>query len=85
MSPHGFRPLKGSRFWIDDRGWMLFFVNFESSAFAKGSRLDIGAHFLWSAADHVSFDIVRRIEGFHPFENQDPIREGRRQAGAKGR
>jgi GAF domain-containing protein len=26
---------------------------------------------LWSAADHFSFDIVRRIEAFHTFENDE--------------
>jgi hypothetical protein len=45
-----------SRTWLDDNGWFVTVVEFQPSGFGKGSYLNVGAHFLWSWNDFLSFD-----------------------------
>jgi hypothetical protein len=45
-----------SRTWLDDRGWWVAVVEFQPSAWSKGSYLNVAACFLWSEKDYLSFD-----------------------------
>jgi hypothetical protein len=60
-----------SRTWLLDRTWFVSIVEFQPSAWAKGSYLNVGAHFLWSWYDHLSFDLGYRVEGFNEFVTEE--------------
>lgn len=59
LRPLGLFQVGRSRVWIEDNGWYLTLVEFQSSGFSKGSHLNVALHFLWgedlSLAAH-SFD-----------------------------
>src|SRR5262245_13657714 len=74
LSRMGYQRLKGSRAYIEDRGWMFLVISFESSGFSKGTYLQVGAHFLWSDDEHWSFEVCERVGGFHPFEAEMQFR-----------
>jgi len=46
-------------------------VEFQPSAYAKGSFLNVGAHFLWTWSDYLSFDFGYRVEEFSPFVTEE--------------
>ena len=60
-----------SRTWIDDNGWYFTVVEFQPSAYGKGSYLNIGIHFLWSKHDYLSYDIGGREDGFAEFDGDE--------------
>lgn len=64
LEPIGFRRKGRSRVWIADRGWWLNLVEFQPSGWAKGSYLNVAAHWLWVDQDYLSFDYSARVEGF---------------------
>ena len=47
-----------SRVFLDDNGYYLTVVEFQPSAWGKGSYLNVGLHFLWNTWEHISFDAV---------------------------
>jgi hypothetical protein len=62
----GLRPLgltqKGrSRLWFDDHGWWLILVEFQPSAWSKGSYLNVGFQHLWRVTEHFSFGGHERL------------------------
>src|SRR5262245_60765935 len=61
-----------SRTWIDDHGWWLGEVTFDSSSYSKGSYLMVGAMWLWDD-DHPYFHFATggRIGGFVEFESEE--------------
>ena len=60
-----------SRTWLDDRGWFVTVVEFQPSGFSKGSYLNVGAHFLWTWTDSLSFDLGHRIDHFVDYESEE--------------
>ena len=69
LKPLGCQQKGNSRIWFDDHGWWLTLIEFQPSAWGKGSYLNVGAMWLWHAQDHWSFHNGYRVEGFQP--NQD--------------
>lgn len=64
LGPLGFRRKGRSRIWIKDHGWWLSIVEFQPSSWAKGSYLNVAAHWLWTEQDYISFDHGGRIDSF---------------------
>lgn len=62
-----------SRVWFKDHGWWLAVVEFQPSAWSKGSYLNVAAMWLWNAKDYWSFDEGGRVETFHAFKDTDPF------------
>lgn len=62
-----------SRVYLDDNGYYLTVVEFQPSAWGKGSYLNVGLHFLWNTWEHISFDacagICGRVGGFVEYQN----------------
>lgn len=69
LAPLGCFQKGRSRTWLDDHGWWVAVIEFQPSAWAKGSFLNVGACWLWYAKDSLSFDDGSRIEGFREFES----------------
>jgi hypothetical protein len=59
--PLGFHRRGRSRTWVADHGWWLTVVEFQPSAWSKGSYLNVAAHWLWSEIGTLSFDFGGRI------------------------
>jgi hypothetical protein len=79
LGPLGLVQIGRSRLWIDDRGWWVIVVEFQPSAFAKGSFLNVGAMWLWYAKDHWSFDVGHRVEPFAEFQSTEQFQPVARQ------
>lgn len=61
LAPLGFWRRGHSRIWLADHGYWLGVVEFQPSGFAKGSYLNVAAHWLWRPPEYsLSFDY------FHP-------------------
>ncbi|WP_303637066.1 MULTISPECIES: hypothetical protein [Stenotrophomonas] len=56
-----------SRTWLDDQGWWVGVVEFQPSAWDRGSHLNVGACWLWNEQDYLSFDEGGRVAGFERF------------------
>jgi hypothetical protein len=74
LRPLGVAQLGRSRLWVDDHAWWALVVEFQPSAFAKGSFLNVGAAWLWYAKDYWSFDVGHRVEPFEEFESVEQFR-----------
>jgi hypothetical protein len=62
LGPLNFRRKGRSRTWLADHGWWLAVVEFQPSAWSKGSYLNVAAHWLWSEIDSLSFDFGGRVQ-----------------------
>jgi hypothetical protein len=71
LGPLGFRRKGQSCIWISDQKWWLNIVEFQPSAWARGSFLNVNAHCLWSENDYISYEYGGRIEPFSEFETND--------------
>jgi hypothetical protein len=60
-----------SRVWLDDHGWWIGLIEFQPSAWSKGSYLNVGACWLWCEKDFLSFDDGYRVGGFVELECMD--------------
>ncbi len=58
-----------SRTWLDDQGWWVGVIEFQPSAWSRGSYLNVGACWLWEEKDFLSFDAGYRVAPFQPFTN----------------
>jgi hypothetical protein len=65
---------KGSRCWIDDRGWWIVNIEFQPSGFGKGSYLNVGAMWLWHEKEHFTFDVGYRIAEFVEYVDEKQFR-----------
>jgi hypothetical protein len=64
LRPLGLRQKGRSRTWLDDHGWWVGVVEFQSSAWSKGSYLNVGGMWLWDEqGHHVRFDVGHRVDG----------------------
>jgi len=61
LGPLHFRRKGRSRTWMADHGWWVTVVEFQPSAWSKGSYLNVAAHWLWSDTGHLSFDFGGRV------------------------
>jgi hypothetical protein len=61
LGPLGFKRKGRSRTWLADHGWWLTVIEFQPSAWSKGSYLNVAAHWLWSQIGSLSFDFGGRI------------------------
>ncbi|MBI4558671.1 MAG: hypothetical protein HY706_13910 [Candidatus Hydrogenedentes bacterium] len=68
MLPLGCFQKGRSRTWLDDHLWWVGVIEFQPSAWSKGSYLNVGACWLWYEKDYLSFDDGYRVESFHQFE-----------------
>jgi hypothetical protein len=56
LGPLGLTQKGRSRTWLDDHGWYVVVVEFQPSAWSKGSYLNVAAMWLWKPKDDLSFD-----------------------------
>ena len=71
LGPMGLIQKGQSRTWIDDNGWYFTVVEFQPSAYGKGSYLNVGIHFLWSKHDYLGYSIGGREDGFVEFDGDE--------------
>lgn len=76
LGPLGFRRRGRSRLWLADHGWWLSVVEFQPSAWEKGSYLNVAAHWLWGAMGVVTFDHFDRVAKFLPFRDEAGFKAG---------
>ena len=63
LKPAGLVQKGRSRTWLDDHDWWLGVVEFQPSAWTRGSYLNVGVMWLWHPdRDHVYFDLGHRID-----------------------
>ena len=64
-----------SRIYIDDNGYFFTVLEFQPSAYAKGTYLNAALHFLWNERDHISFDFPFgadiRVKNFVEYQNDE--------------
>ena len=64
-----------SRTYIDDNGYFFTVIEFQPSAYAKGTHLNVALHFLWNERDHISFDFPFgadiRVKNFVEYQNDE--------------
>jgi hypothetical protein len=68
LAPIGLVRKGRSRTWLDDQGWWLGVVEFQSSSFSRGTYLNVGLNWLWSGKNYLSFNVGGRVH----------IKDGRR-------
>jgi hypothetical protein len=71
LKPIGVKRKGQSRVWLDDNGWWITVVEFQPSAWSKGTYLNVGVNFQWYPQDHLSFDIGYREAGFVEYESDE--------------
>ena len=54
LSPQGLFRQGTSRTWLDDNGYFMIFVVFDSSNWSKGSYLGVGIDFLWEKSEDLN-------------------------------
>jgi hypothetical protein len=62
LKPLGLQRKGTSRVWLDDHGWWLTQVEFQPSAWSKGSYLNVGVCWLLYEGSHSSFNVGYRID-----------------------
>ena len=62
-----------SRTYIDDNGYFFTVIEFQPSAYAKGTYLNVALHFLWNEREYISFDFPFgadiRVKNFVKYQN----------------
>lgn len=71
LKPCGLFQKGQSRLWIDDNGWFLILVEFQPSAYDKGSYLNVAVHYLWGYKDYLSFDYGHRVNEFVAYDGDE--------------
>ncbi len=88
LHPIGLRRRGQSRLWFGDHGWWLAVVEFQPSGLQKGSYLNVAAHWLWSRAGHISFDLGcgaewnSRVAKFEAYASDDQFQPAAEQLAA---
>jgi len=71
LAPLGCKRKGQSRLWYSDQRFWVISIEFQPSAWSKGSYLNVGATWLWHARPGFGFDMGYRVADFVPFENAD--------------
>lgn len=71
LKPCGLFQKGQSRLWVDDNGWFLILVEFQPSAWDKGTYLNVAIHYLWDKKDYLSFDYGHRVNEFVAFDGNE--------------
>jgi hypothetical protein len=71
LKPIGVTRKGQSRVWLDDNGWWVTVVEFQPSAWSKGTYLNIGVNWQWYPKDHFSFDLGYREASFIEYISDD--------------
>lgn len=75
LLPYGIFEKGTSRIYIDDNGYYLTIIEFQPSARAKGTFLNVGLYFLWRVQDYFSYDFAVggdcRIAGFAEYKTDE--------------
>ena len=71
LQPIGCQRVGRSRSWISDQRYWLIVIEFQPSAWGKGSYLNVGAMWLWRARKGHAFNAGYRIADFVPFYNPE--------------
>jgi hypothetical protein len=61
LRPLGLHQKGRSRLWLDDHGWWIVAVDFESPAYEEGTRLLVFADFMWSGRDYLAHTVGGRL------------------------
>lgn len=70
LLPIGCRRIGQSRCWISDQRYWIIFIEFQPSAWAKGSYLNVTPHWLWLIGDMAAVaarEVVKLREKFKSF------------------
>lgn len=70
LVPLGFRQRCRSRLWYCDHGWWAEIIEFQPSAWSKGSYLNIAAMWLWQPGEHWAFNESRRVAAFCEYQDE---------------
>lgn len=79
LKPLGVKRKGQSRIWLDDNGWWITVIEFQPSAWSKGTYLNIGVNWQWYPKEHYAFDVGYREQGFVEYENDQQFEEDARQ------
>jgi len=60
-----------SRTWLDDHHWWVTVIEFQPSAWSRGTYLNVGSCWLWYNKGHLSFDEGYRVESFQSAEDTE--------------
>lgn len=71
LKPIGVKRKGQSRVWLDDNGWWVTVIEFQPSAWSKGTYLNVGVNFQWYPKERLSFDIGYREAGFVEYESDE--------------
>lgn len=71
LKPVGVKRKGQSRVWLDDNGWWVTVIEFQPSAWSKGTYLNVGVNFQWYPKEHLSFDIGYREAGFIEYKSDE--------------
>jgi len=71
LRPMGLVQKGRSRTWLDDHQWWLCVVEFQPSAWSRGSYLNVGCMWLWLVKNYISFDEGYRVESFVGFRAEE--------------
>ena len=61
LAPEGLFRVGASRRWIDDNGYFVIQVEFQPSAYDRGSYLNVGISFLWEASEGLNETLAFNI------------------------
>lgn len=75
LAPLGCKQKGRSRFWFDDHAWWAATVEFQPSAWSKGSYLNVGAMWFWHPANHWVFNEFDRVAPFQEFRDEAQFAE----------
>ena len=71
LGPLGFRRKGRSRVWLADHAWWLIAVEFQPSAWSRGSYLNVAAHWLWSETGDITFGFGHRVAPFQEYRSDE--------------
>ena len=75
LLPIGVFQKGNSRIYIDDNSYFFTVIEFQPSAHAKGTYLNVALYFLWNERDYISFDFPFgadiRVKNFIEYQNDE--------------
>ena len=75
LLPLGVFQKGSSRTYIDDNGYFFTVIEFQPSAYAKGTYLNVAVHFLWNEQEYLSYDFAvglnPRIKNFVEYQDDE--------------